>query len=854
VEGGRLRFLVRGASGTSRAIPTLSGEFRVRARVMLPVGGTAWLTLQPGDEIIGDRAAGLALRLTGGDTPRATLESAPPGGQRQEIAAWDVPALADGGAHEIEWRRDAAGRHAVLADARALPVAVPQVGGAPALDGLDRLGVALTLTPGDPDAGGLDNLVLSTDADQDGVLTPEDNCPELPAQVITDEDADGRGQPCDDLDADGLEDGADACRARVQDAVGGLCASGGTQVIVSMITEGVERLWRVDLAQGTRAPFSRPTTNPLVAAVGRATDTVTATAERAPGEAIIRSTQQDGNTPIEHHTASVGDLIRKANGALFYTSSDFGRVTFHNPANGATVDRPQGSAGERLRLAESPEANVLGMLTLRPDGSGLLDLIDDDFVLLIASIQLAGLDPRALPALGVHPNTNAYLLAYDGRVASGLVEVVRNRPNRTTLTDAPVHRAIYDNASDDIIALMGDPPSLVRLDRPNLHATTLIGPDAGLTTRVLSYAPLDALPDQDADGLADAADACDGHPPFARVAHDLGAMEDAYVQLLAVGDESLVATHRGAATRVDRLGPALDLRPPSVSLPDTVTVSGGLGWDGARYGWVSLQPGFQGTDNVLTAELGADLRTTTPGDFAAFGLACEPDCRARLVARGLGDWLIVYGPHVARIDTLAPGRASVHGLIPTAGLPPADAASAVAIADGAVFFAVEIDATRDVTLVRAGDDLLSAVAEGIVAEGDTTPRHPALAALDANNVALVTVDAGTIAVRFPDVAFPAQTAPLTLSNPAYAASDPVIVVADAGYGIAWREVRDGRSQVWFCRVDAAGRAGRPVLLSQVGAHAGPPALVWDGRRYVIAYRVGVAPGRLEVLSGRFDCP
>ena len=178
----------------------------------------------------------------------------------------------------------------------------------------------------------------------------------------------------------------------------------------------------------------------------------------------------------------------------------------------------------------------------------------------------------------------------------------------------------------------------------------------------------------------------------------------------------------------------------------------------------------------------------------------------------------------------------------------------MAVADGAVFFAVETDVTRDVTLVRVSDDLVSVIAEGVLADGDDTPRHPALAALDAGDVALVTIDAGTISFRHPDVGFPGLTVPLTLSNPAYAASDPVIVAADAGYAIAWREVRDGRSQVWFCRVDAAGRPGRPVLISELGAHAGPPALAWDGTRYVIAYRVGVAPGRLEGRTGRFDCP
>jgi putative metal-binding protein len=84
------------------------------------------------------------------------------------------------------------------------------------------------------------------------------------------------------------------------------------------------------------------------------------------------------------------------------------------------------------------------------------------------------------------------------------------------------------------------------------------------------------------------------------------------------------------------------------------------------------------------------------------------------------------------------------------------------------------------------------------------------------------------------------------------ASWPTIAWHGAGFGIAWRDTRDGNPEIYFCRLDASGnKIGPDVRVTASPGEAQSPSLAWTGNSYRIAWE-DWANGEGQILVAVVD--
>ncbi len=111
-----------------------------------------------------------------------------------------------------------------------------------------------------------------------------------------------------------------------------------------------------------------------------------------------------------------------------------------------------------------------------------------------------------------------------------------------------------------------------------------------------------------------------------------------------------------------------------------------------------------------------------------------------------------------------------------------------------------------------------------------------------------------------DAGADADAAPLPPCNPqvvpvvtgATNASRPSLVASAVGYGIAWMDDRNGNTQIYFARLDAAGtKIGSDVRISSGAGPAAGAKLVWNGSEYAVVW-LDSRGGSPQVYFARID--
>ncbi|MCK6573306.1 hypothetical protein L6V77_19680, partial [Myxococcota bacterium] len=858
--GGRLAPADGRDEGISRSIPLTLAAFRVQFRAAVSNSTLLRVHLTVDDEVEDDgRPVGYMLQLE--QNERVSLSTKLPLNPDFVQAEWSVPGLNDGRPRVFEWSREASGRPTLRVDG-VLVASSPADPAGGVIAGLSRLAVGFVV-PGAAGANdGVDNVVYSADLEGDGVLTPADNCPEITSADIVDADGDGRGRACDDLDRDGVEDGLDRCRT----VPGEDCPQVGGHLLVSLAAGGSERLWRVDPLQGTRARFT-PDGSAVSAGVadGRPSSSLVVTAEPAGEQTVIRGVDAaTGEIRWSWFvTGTVGDLAQVSlpGQAVYFTDASDGALWRLDPATG-DLDPWEGvGPRERVRIAASPEGMRIWVARFQDFGGiVLLDQLDAAFNSLAETVFVPDIDFDPLPALALSPAGDRLLFAGP----SGIWTYETATATLSPFTAEPSHRAVFTGDGRSIASLAGDPPGLLLYPDGDAQGVTLIAPHAGLDSAVLSHVSGGALADADGNGLADPDDACPGVEPFApRTGLDLGAAESDFAQVLVAGSEYLVSRTRQDQLVVRRFTPTFDPLGVEVFAPLDTDVAPAIAWDGTRFaaGAISrddpdppLQLLHLGLD-LSTIEIaqhiqGRDEPRNLAGRGRTVALAGDP----------VQGFVFAYGNEVSLLHPDLNDAASRHRPGDLTGR--ADApAQALFRAGERLFFAFEDGPNLDLGLAVYQGGLGNLHTSTLPGPGRASPsRQPAVAALDASRVVLLSVDAGRVVLRVPDAQWGLPENGTVVSNADRAATSPALAVAGGFYGAAWLERGSDGQEVWFRRIDADGTLRPPLRLSTPGVDAGAPSLSWDAEnaRFVGLWREGSNavghPRRLRATVGRFDCP
>jgi len=144
-------------------------------------------------------------------------------------------------------------------------------------------------------------IVVTCDADGDGICTPTDNCPDVPNPAQTDTDGDGIGDACDpDDDNDGNPDVTDNCDLIDEDADGIDDADGCPDTDVGVTVEKDED-YDVDVSVDTTKSVEITVTNGNFPANVR----VVITAISSVGDCEVRLVNPGGWTYSEYYTDEV---------------------------------------------------------------------------------------------------------------------------------------------------------------------------------------------------------------------------------------------------------------------------------------------------------------------------------------------------------------------------------------------------------------------------------------------------------------------------------------------------------------------------------------------------------------------
>src|SRR5258706_3877372 len=98
---------------------------------------------------------------------------------------------------------------------------------------------------------------------------------------------------------------------------------------------------------------------------------------------------------------------------------------------------------------------------------------------------------------------------------------------------------------------------------------------------------------------------------------------------------------------------------------------------------------------------------------------------------------------------------------------------------------------------------------------------------------------------------PVVTTPVIVSQIGAVASCLSIVWDGGGWGIAWRDTRNGLGELYFRRVALSGAVGPELRITNNPAETECPSLTWTGTQYAIAY-ADDRSGKYEIYLQRFD--
>jgi hypothetical protein len=129
------------------------------------------------------------------------------------------------------------------------------------------------------------------------------------------------------------------------------------------------------------------------------------------------------------------------------------------------------------------------------------------------------------------------------------------------------------------------------------------------------------------------------------------------------------------------------------------------------------------------------------------------------------------------------------------------------------------------------------------------------AGMDASSVADAGSDASTPVDAGPmDSGAPActPTGNVRVTNdPAYS-DDPSLVWNGTGYAVAWNDARDGNAEIYFARLDTGGTVmGSPLRVTNAASTSEGEVMVWNGGEYAIAW-YDQRDGRYEIYFTRVD--
>src|SRR5258706_11381892 len=102
-----------------------------------------------------------------------------------------------------------------------------------------------------------------------------------------------------------------------------------------------------------------------------------------------------------------------------------------------------------------------------------------------------------------------------------------------------------------------------------------------------------------------------------------------------------------------------------------------------------------------------------------------------------------------------------------------------------------------------------------------------------------------------DGTMPIVSMPVIVSQIGAIASCLSIVWDGGGWGIVWRDTRNGAGELYFRRVALSGAVGLELRITNNTAETECPSLTWTGSQYATAY-ADDRSGKYEIYLQRFD--
>jgi len=174
-------------------------------------------------------------------------------------------------------------------------------------------------------------------------------------------------------------------------------------------------------------------------------------------------------------------------------------------------------------------------------------------------------------------------------------------------------------------------------------------------------------------------------------------------------------------------------------------------------------------------------------------------------------------------------------------------------AAGAVDAAGAIDAPAAPVDAAASADAPGVDAMGVDAMGVDAMGVDAMS-VDATSPDAPPPDASTVdAAPAPDASGDScATSELRLTNASGFSEGPVLAWNGTGFGVAWSDARDGNTEVYFARLDAAGvPIGSAVRVTDDAANQEGVAIAWTGTEYGLTW-YDLRDGNYELYFARMD--
>jgi hypothetical protein len=91
-----------------------------------------------------------------------------------------------------------------------------------------------------------------------------------------------------------------------------------------------------------------------------------------------------------------------------------------------------------------------------------------------------------------------------------------------------------------------------------------------------------------------------------------------------------------------------------------------------------------------------------------------------------------------------------------------------------------------------------------------------------------------------------------VTNDASSSSSPSLAWTGSEYGVSWTDLRDGNFEIYFARLDAVGtKIGSDVRVTDAISNSGLPSLVWTGTEYGVSWE-DIRDGNFEIYFVRLS--